>query len=101
MAVSKQINTGTVYNLVQHSSYMNLTFIVNERKQNHSQCYNKRCCANAYVKCSCNPLPQHRKRSSAKSSIQCKCNSISRNHRTITRIANFFSVFLLLFFIDF
>ena len=25
--------TGTVYNLVQHSSYMNLTFIVNERKQ--------------------------------------------------------------------
>ena len=42
MAVSKQIYTGTVYNLVQHSSYMNLTFIVNERKQNHSQCYNKK-----------------------------------------------------------
>ena len=31
MAVSKQIYTGTVYNLVQHGSYMNLTFIVNER----------------------------------------------------------------------
>ena len=42
MTVSKQIYTGTVYNLVQHSSYMNLTFIVNERKQNHSQCYNKK-----------------------------------------------------------
>ena len=42
MAVSKQIYTGTVYNLVQHSSYMNLTFIVNERKQNHSQCYKQK-----------------------------------------------------------
>lgn len=89
MAVSKQINTGTVYNLIQHSSYLNLTFIVNERKQNHSHCYNKRCCPNTYVKCSCKPLPQRRKRSSAKSSIQCKCNSISRNHRTYYKDCQF------------
>ena len=33
MAVSKQFYTGTVYNLVQRSSYMNLTFIVNERNK--------------------------------------------------------------------
>ena len=35
MAVSKQIYTGTVYNLVQHSSYMNLTFALAEK--NHWQ----------------------------------------------------------------